>query len=305
MIMRKKAGGSGVSIFRRKRSLAVLAVFFAVLAGFSNLVFAYTVREIIDYADDKTNAAPYSILARCSVFLLATICVNWLKQYTGARLIRSVSLDLKNRLFQTAFGRRAGSTDYVSVLSHDVQTINAEYYLPFMDLAMYISMFVFAAGVLFDYSWLHGTVMAATAGLSVFVSFMQKKNLAQKRIQVSQNQEIYTAKIRDMFYGLSIVRLFQALKQVSAEHQNENCRIEQSKFIYSVRIAGLDALSTLISMFMFMFSFVLGALFVRRGIYTLGMMLSAIQLVNNLVIPMRGSVQSLNLIHGQRLPKNY
>ena len=146
------------------RLLWLIAILLAILAGFANLVFAFVVRQIGDYVSGDLISSLESILIVCSLLLLATILVNWIKQISCARLIRDANLRLKDHIFRSAFSKSSVNTDYVSVLTHDIQTINSEFYQPILDLVMSVSMFLFAAGALFLYNWFHVTLMVVKIG---------------------------------------------------------------------------------------------------------------------------------------------
>ncbi|MCL2717381.1 MAG: ABC transporter transmembrane domain-containing protein [Lachnospiraceae bacterium] len=267
-------------------SMWILVSVFAVIAGFSNLVFAYSVRQTVDLATGNSHGTIASVGLLCAVLLLATMLINFLKDVVTARFLYNTSINNKQRVFRAAFDETNTKADFVSALTNDMNTLENEFYLPIINCIMYVSMFIFASGTLLFYNIIHGLLMIFVAAVSVAVTMLFRKKLGDKRMQISDAQSEYTSKIKDMLYGLNIVRQFLALPKVAAEHDKVNKSLEQSKRRFSVYMAKMDAISTVISMFMFISSFLLGGYYVLIGIYTLGMMMAAIQLVNNIVIPM-------------------
>jgi ATP-binding cassette subfamily C protein len=282
---------------RQNRLLWTLLAAAAILAGFSNLVFAYSVRQTVDLATGSSARPFFLVCLICGLLLLATAAVNCLKDLLNAKMIQRINLRKRERLFGAAFQDEQKNTDFVSLLTNDMHTLETEFYRQIFDLILHLSTFVFAGGMLLFYNRLHGVLIIVLAMLSVAVTLLFKNRLGKKRMRISETQEKYVSRIKDMFYGLKEIRLFLALPKVKDEHRNVSGKLEEAKLRFAAWMAGMEFLSTVLTMFMFIFSFLLGGYFVTRGIYTLGMMMSAIQLVNNIVTPVSAGIQCVNRIH--------
>ncbi len=101
-----------------------------------------------------------------------------------------------------------------------------------------------------------------------------------------------------MFLGISVIRQFLALEHIRNEHDNVNLNLENSKFKNELFLAKMEAIGTLFSMGMFYVSFLIGAIYVNKGIYTISIMMASIQLINKIVTPLYDGVAILNKYNG-------
>ncbi len=60
----------------------------------------------------------------------------------------------------------------------------------------------------------------------------------------------------------------------------------------------MEAIGTLFSVGMFYVSFLIGAIYVNKGIYTISIMMASIQLINKIVTPLYDGVAILNKYNG-------
>lgn len=276
----------------------IQSIIFSIISGATSLVFAYTVKKIIDVITKNESQSWVQIILISIALLMLTVLIDYGREFFISNVIKYNNYEIKNSLFESAFLNKDSSIDYISVLTNDINTIEIDYIRPFFDLIMYISMFIFASVRLILYNWIHAIVMILIALISVCISFCTKQKIGDKRISISLCQENYTSKIKDMFCGMIIVRQFLALKKISNEHSIFNKKLENKKYEYNIFYAKVNALSTIFSMIMFFSSFLIGAYFVQQKIYTLGIMMSTIQLINNIVIPLQEIIPSINKING-------
>ncbi|WP_286082940.1 hypothetical protein, partial [Parablautia intestinalis] len=97
-----------------------------------------------------------------------------------------------------------------------------------------------------------------------------------------------------------VIRQFLAISRMSNEHDEVNKELEKSKQRFLLFTSTVNIFATLMTMSMFVISYLVGGYFVLNGIYSISMMMSAIQLVNNIAGPLEGMTEAINKINGAK-----
>lgn len=149
----------------------IQSIIFSIISGATSLVFAYTVKKIIDVITKNESQSWVQIILISIALLMLTVLIDYGREFFISNVIKYNNYEIKNSLFESAFLNKDSSIDYISVLTNDINTIEIDYIRPFFDLIMYISMFIFASVRLILYNWIHAIVMILIALISVCISF--------------------------------------------------------------------------------------------------------------------------------------
>lgn len=285
---------------RKVRFYVSLSVLLSICSGLLSIVFAYTVRIVVDYA---TNDLAYSIrqtVAKIVALLLLMVVTDLSRNVIIAKTVFFVNSNIKRKLFRSFFDdhKHNHDTDFVSVLSNDISVIESDFFRAIFDFVQLSTTFLISSIVLFSYSIVHGTLILIISVLLVAGSHFLKDKVGSKRLAVSNYNEHYISKVKDMFYGVVVIRQFRAISKISNEHDIVNEQLEKSKMMFSIFISTMSTFTTLVTMGMFVTSYLLGGYFVLSGVYSISMMMSAIQLVNNIAGPLEGVTEAINKING-------
>lgn len=277
-----------------------LSVLLSICSGLLSIVFAYTVKIVVDYA---TNDLGYSLIrtvVRIVVLLLLVVVINLSRNLAIAKAVFNVNRSTKSKLFRSFFDdhKHNNDTDFVSVLSNDISVIESDFFRAMFDFVELATTFLISSIVLFTYSFVHGIVILLISVFLVAGSHFLKDKVGSKRLAVSNCNEHYISKVKDMFYGVVVVRQFLAISKISNEHDIVDEQLEKSKMNFSIFVSTVSTFATLMTMGMFVISYLLGGYLVLSGVYSISMMMSAIQLVNNIAGPLEGVTEAINKING-------
>lgn len=270
-------------------------VIVSILSGVTGLFFSWIVRLIMSGIEKTVNWT--MIISATLMLTLLTIVINAAKEICIAKIIKDFNLKYKSLIFEAKFSSDR-TNNYLSILTNDINVIEEDYLRARYDLITWISMFLCTWTNLIIYNFFHGIVILCMAVVSLSVSLKMRSKARQKRIDVSQMQELYTHKVTDMFLGISVIKQFLVLKRIGKEHNVVNNRLEKAKFDNDVFLAKMEAVSTLFSMGMFYVSFLIGAIYVNKGIYSISIMMASIQLINKIVTPLYEGVAIFNKYNG-------
>ena len=273
----------------------ILTIIFSIISGLTGLVYSYVVRLVVEGVNCETN---WSGRIAISIALMAiTITINYIWSRLVAKEVYKFNFSTKNTVFENKFYDNNDS-NYLSILTNDINTVENDNIRAKYELISCCVMFVAAWINLMIYSIIHATVILLFAIASVIISTTMRKRARQFRFAISKEQEQYSHRVEDLFLGIAVVKQFMAIKKMCLLHQDANKRLEVSKIENAKFLAFMEAISSIFSMSMFFVSFVIGVFLVRRGTYSVAIMMAAIQLVNNIVTPMFEIVRDINLING-------
>lgn len=232
--------------------------------------------------------------------LLLMAVTDLIRNVTIAKTLFHVNTNLKRRLFRSFFDthKHTHDIDFISVLSNDISVIESDYFRAIFDVVQLATTFLISSFVLFTYSVFHGALILIISIILVAGSHFLKDKVGNKRLAVSKCNEYYISKVKDMFYGVVVIRQFLAISKICKEHDIVNEQLEKSKMGFSIFISTVSTFATLVTMGMFVISYLLGGYFVLNGVYSISMMMSAIQLVNNIAGPLEGVTEAINKING-------
>lgn len=98
-----------------------------------------------------------------------------------------------------------------------------------------------------------------------------------------------------------LLRQFQAQEMAYKETDEVANNLENSEYRCEKGLAFIELLSTVVTMSIFFISFIVGSYLVKIGLYSVAMMMSAIQLVNNVVMPLKGVSMTLAKRRGSKI----
>lgn len=176
--------------------------------------------------------------------------------------------------------------------------IESDFFRAMFDFVELATTFLISSIVLFTYNLVHGTLILFISVFLVAGSHFLKDKVGSKRLVVSNCNEHYISKVKDMFYGVIVIRQFLAISKISNEHDIVDEQLEKSKMKFSIFVSTVSMFATLMAMGMFVISYLLGGYLVLSGVYSISMMMSAIQLVNNIAGPLEGVTEAINKING-------
>ncbi|GHT86658.1 hypothetical protein FACS18947_6650 [Bacteroidia bacterium] len=148
-----------------------------------------------------------------------------------------------------------------------------------MEIASNFIILMFASGALFVFNPLHAVITITLSALCFVLFKPFGKPIERKALSVTRENKVYVSFIEDVFSGSKIIRQFSIHEQVEREHHVVCDSSEKAKLLLGSTKAMLWAGSNAYQVFLFMFTMCIGSYFVYKGLYTVGMMVAAAQLL--------------------------
>lgn len=224
------------SFYRGNRLVFALAAVGSLLGAVLNLIISWLMQQLIDAAAGTPGALPFSTLVRaCGGFFLLLFCGSALVYCAKPRFLATAMEQYKNcavtQLMQKSvpdFQRRP-SAAYLSALTNDAATIEADYLTQQFTLIQKLFCFAGALALMLTYS-LPLTLAAIVLSMLPFaVSMAAGNRLSDAACRVSDRNRDFTAFLSDCLNGFHVIRSFRAEDEINQRFASENHRLEQQK----------------------------------------------------------------------------
>ena len=223
--------------FRGNVPMFALAVFAALTGGTLNLIVTWLMQQLIDAASGLPGALPLGQLAWITGgFILLCAALMLLQYASEPRFIEKAMRQYKDFAFQKLTEKsissfRAESTAaYLSALTNDAASIEADDLSQLLSVITKAVTFFGALAMMLWYSPLMTAIAAGVTVLPLIASLLTGGQLQAAEKRVSDRNRDFTAALSDCLGGFSVVKTFQAEKEIFRLFAESNRALEQEKF---------------------------------------------------------------------------
>lgn len=214
-----------------------LAILAAVVGGSLNLILSWIIKQLIDTAAGEANALPLLTLLKISGGFLLLCALAFLLRYLSLPFyIRRAMCQYKEFALQKLLGKSISSfrdestATYLSALSNDATSIETDYLEQQFDLLTKILTFVGALALMLWYSLLLTLIAFAITLLPLAASILTGNKLTPVEKKVSSANANFTAALNECLSGFSVIKSFQAEKEIFNFFVRSNRELEDKKF---------------------------------------------------------------------------
>lgn len=225
------------SFYRGNRANLALAAFGVVVSSSLNLILSWILQQLIDTASGHAGAYALDTLACISGgFILLCLAASLIDYVSLPRFIERALRQYKELAFRRlteksiASFRQEDTAAYLSALTNDAGVIEADYLSRQLDMAGKLLTFLGALGLMLYYSPLMTAIAAGFTVLPLIASLLTGSRLADAEKRVSDRNREFTAALTDCLGGFSVVKSFQAEKEIFHLFCTINRQLEGEKF---------------------------------------------------------------------------
>lgn len=269
-----------------------LVILFTVISAVMNVMFAFVLKVVID----STYTGDVEVLKRYLVFsflfivgdIALTVLVNLLKgKYLCHRLIK-----IKNDYYTASMSRK--NKAIVTDLTTKVEQVYVGNLFQKFKILANVVEFIVALGSIIYISWTMtlGIVLVTLVPLAVPLLF--SKMVSRFKQQYLDSTEKYVDLLKDTVTGMDTIRGFRLQNIFLEHHEKKNREMEIDRMKSEVSTDTVDATSQNLGFLTFLTALGIGAYYVIVGEMTFGMLIAAVQLMNNLMQPLNNISFSMN-----------
>ena len=290
-------------IFKYKY-LLVLTVAIRCIGAAMQVYIALLIQQLIDAVVGGDMNAFSSMIVFAVVYFSLMGLVDYLTSTTQACYLKKTLVALKQDIFKGLISKDYASfhenntADYLSNLTNDINLIETNYITPFLMMIGDVVIFIGTTAVLL---WINPWVtvaMFAIAILLMVVPALFGCALESRQNQVSEEQSIFTTRIKDILEGYEVVKSYRMTKSVTTEFNAVNKTLEQYKF-KSAHLKGVaQAISMMFAIGTQIAGMAIAGYFVIKGNMSVGNLFAVVQLGNGIQGPIMWIMQKVTMIKG-------
>ena len=290
-------------IFKYKY-LLVLTVAIRCIGAAMQVYIALLIQQLIDAVVGGDMNAFSSMIVFAVVYFSLMGLVDYLTSTTQACYLKKTLVALKQDIFKGLISKDYASfhenntADYLSNLTNDIHLIETNYITPFLMMIGDVVIFIGTTAVLL---WINPWVtvaMFAIAILLMVVPALFGRALKSRQNQVSEEQSIFTTRIKDILEGYEVVKSYRMTKSVTTEFNAVNKTLEQYKF-KSAHLKGVaQAISMMFAIGTQIAGMAIAGYFVIKGNMSVGNLFAVVQLGNGIQGPIMWIMQKVTMIKG-------
>lgn len=281
------------SFFENNRLNFALSVFLFLCLAAESVAVSWILGEVMDIIAALDFSALYQMIFIIAVILPAFFLLNLAGQYFKARFIHKGLSQYKSFAFSRLSEKSisAFTTEntgrYLSVLTNDIASIEENYLANSIFIPYYCLTFFLALFTMLYYSRVLTLSVVAFTLLPILVTVLLGKELTVRERRVSDLNESFTARIKDLLGGFSVIKSFKAETQANSLFQTDNGLLEKAKEQKRWYSGLLNALSNLACSAMQFGIFLIGAWLAIRGDISIGTVILFVNLCNFIISPIQ------------------
>jgi len=280
-------------LFSHNRIRFVLACVAALYSGFGGIIVSWLLKQLIDTASGAEGALSFkTILLLTGADLLLFILFFLLDLYTRPEFIRRAVTAYKNMAYEKlmqkgiASFRDESTAAYISALSNDVTSIEANYLSQLFSLVSKLVMFSGSVILMVLYSPILTLISVLVTILPLAASLLTGDALVKAEKTVSDQNSSFMAMLSDTLAGYSVIKSFKAEKEIYAIFAKENRRLEDARFSREKLRTTVGMIGALTGMLAQMGVFIAGTYLILTGHdITTGTVMMFVNLMNFMIQP--------------------
>lgn len=206
------------------------------LDGMVNLLLSVILQQITDATVKQDMQLLLSVCITSGIVLTGAMLIMAMQYYVEAKALKSAMVQYKNAIFERLLKKSRKSftnentSVYLSALTNDATSIEANYLQGTVKLISYVAAFVATLAVMIAYSPLLTAIAVTLTFLPVFISLLTGKKLEVEEKEVSDKNADFVGTIKDMLSGFPVIKSFQAEREIEAIYKRDNDRLESRKY---------------------------------------------------------------------------
>lgn len=281
------------ALYEKNRWNLALALLFSVFVSAEYMVESWLLGVVLDtittgdlgrllrYVGVTAALVPLCLLVDLSMFRFKSRFIH-----RGLCQYKTLAFQRLSEKSISAFANESTGR-YLSALTNDAHSIEENYLGRTTGLVISCLQFVLALGMMLWYSRVMTATVVVLSLLPVLVSLVMGKGLTRRERQVSEENETFTARLKDLLGGFSVIKSFKAEEQAQRLFDGANADLERAKEKRRWYASILNALSLSAGSVLQFGIFLIGAWLAIRGQITAGTVIVFVNLCNFVLQPIQ------------------
>jgi len=280
--------------YRGNRGMFLLISLCMVCASLTDIAMAVLLKELFDAAAG-TDLRPVIRIAYASIgVIVLMVGPDYIRSKAAPlyyrRALRGYKEHAFRRITEKGIGtfQRENTSRYLSALTNDMNSIEANYLEPVFQLVTQLLSFAGALALMLYYSPLLTCIALGLSMLPLVVSVLTGSALTKAEKQVSDQNEQFVGSLRDLLEGFTVIKSFRAEQQAQELFCRQNAELEDTRAKRKRTAMLINVLAWDLTGIVQIGVFLSGAYMAVMGMgVTAGMVMSFVQMMNYILGPVR------------------
>lgn len=275
----------------KSKFLFVLSLLLSFIGSLGTIYFAFVLGQIIETAVNGNLNILSSEVTKCIIVVVAGELIKYISEFCRIKALANSSSSLRKDFFDSAMKKNINlfleknTNEYASVLLNDIPLIESNYFTQIHNIFDSIALFLFGIVSMFYLNWIIAIAIIIASLIPIIVPQLFSGALEKKGEKYSAALEQFTVKIRDFFSGFEVIKSFNIVDKVTDDLTNTNKALAKARVAKDVATAKVSTVSALCGSIMFFVPVVLGSYLALKGMFYVGGIITAIQLINYILSP--------------------
>ena len=286
---------------KRYRGIFILTAFFGLISACFMAVFSFCLGKVVDVVINPSDSLQSTMLL-CIGMAACGLAASFLYDYAKIVYVNKIVRCLKTNLYRALYNKELNvflsekNGHYLSLYSKDIDLVVDNYLMPKCSIISNILTAIVSLLSIFIISWKLGLSFVALSALMVVLSQIPGAVMARKTVAYTQHNSSYMAVLENYLKGFEQVKLLGLGKLFSRKLDANDHDYEKSRKSYLFAKVASNDIGMFIGMLSQLSCMAVGIWFVLHGSMTVGLLISAVQLLNGVFSPLQLFVQDKNLM---------
>lgn len=281
-------------------------LFFIILSACYSLLsvqVAFLLGKIINALMDKSLPAVYQsiIVQAVIVLLLWTIC-NYAKNLLKAHLLMRIMKECKRDVFdaimsmdlQNFTSKTTGY--YLTIFENDLHILRESYVAMILAVSESVMLLLISSFSLLKMNFILVLIAFLTTFIPMGIPKIFGSRLSKMRERVAGFSEAHNNYVKQSVLGIETIKSYRIENQTMDIYNQKNYAMRHAQSSVSIMQGAVNVLSYLSGYTMYIATLLAGVLLANRGYISVGMILVASQLTNNIKNPILSIIMSINAV---------
>lgn len=286
---------------KRYRGIFIVTAFFGLVSACFMAIFSFCLGRVVDVVISPSDSLQTTMLL-CIGMAVCGLAASFLYDYARIVYVNKIVRYLKTNLYRALYHKELNvflsekNGHYLSLYSKDIDLIVDNYLMPKCSIISNILSAVVSLLSIFIINWKLGLSFVALSSVTVVLSQIPGAVMAKKTVEYTQHNSSYMAVLENGLKGFEQVKLLGLGNLFSRKLDVNDHAYERSRKSYLFAKVASNDIGMFIGMLSQLSCMAVGIWFVLRGSMTVGLLISAVQLLNGVFSPLQLFVQDKNLM---------
>lgn len=293
-----------ITILKKHKMLLAMTLLVSIIFSAAAVGTAFVLQNILDAVTNGDWKLFYKMLWVVPIYILALGGMAFLNSIFTRKLIVKCVRDMRESIYNGILSRdtenfqSVNTADYISALTNDVKTVEANGLVPYLQALQYVFIFLMSAVALFYYSPVIAGLMFVSLLAMYLIPASLGKPISHRQDLLSRSFAAFTVSLKDQLSGYDVIRSFQLTERARDDFAKENNEITSNQFAVDKFTAASESLSQILGAGTQLLIMLVSAYMVMQGNMTAGVLLALLQLSGSFVQPVAVIMQSVPMIQG-------